>query len=319
MKFLVTGATGFIGRFLCKQLLASGCAVYGTLLEPESPSLLEDGVKPIIIQPLGADTSLSYALQGIDAVVHLAASVHIMGNQTNNALAEFQKVNVAGTARLARDASCAGVKRFVFVSSIKVNGECAVTPYSECSTPMPLDPYGISKYEAEQLLRKIEAETGLDVVIVRPPLVYGPGVKANFFNMIKTISTGIPLPFASIQNARSLIYVGNLVDALVLSATHPAAAGQTYLVSDGEDVSTSELIQRMAKVLGVSERLFPLPLMFLRLSGLLIGKGSAVNRLISSLCVDITKIRRELGWTPPFTMDEGLQATAEWYLKASKG
>jgi nucleoside-diphosphate-sugar epimerase len=178
---------------------------------------------------------------------------------------------------------------------------------------MPSDPYGISKWEAEQALRKIEAETGLEVVIVRPTLVYGPGVKANFLNMMKIITKGIPLPFASVTNKRSLIYVGNLVDALATCAIHPAAAGNTYLVSDGEDVSTPELIRRTAAALGVPARLFPVPISLMRLAGAVTGKNAAVKRLLGSLTIDISKIRRELDWQPPFTMDEGLRETAEWF------
>lgn len=312
-KVLVTGATGFVGHFLCDRLLAQGFSVRGTLLTSENPSSLVDGVESVAVEPLGDDTQWNHALAGVDTVIHLAARVHIMDDTSSDPLAEFRRVNVDGTTHLAREAVKAGVKRLVFISSIKVNGEETVTPYTPYSPPSPSDPYGISKWEAEQALRKIEAETGLEVVVVRPTLVYGPGVKANFLNMMKIISRGIPLPFASITNRRSLIYVGNLVDALATCATHPEAAGKTYLVSDGEDVSTPDLILRAAKALVVSARLFPVPIFLMRLAGKLSGKSGAVNRLTGSLTVDSSKIRRELGWEPPFTMDEGLRETAGWF------
>ena len=241
-----------------------------------------------------------------------------MDDPAADPLTEFRRVNTEGTAKLARDAAEAGGKRLVFISSIKLNGEETETPYIEESSTHPKDPYGISKWEAEKALRKIEAETGLEVVIVRPTLVYGPGVKANFLNMMKIISKSIPLPLASIQNKRSLIYVENLVDALAVCATHPAAAGQTYLVSDGEDVSTSELISRTAAALGVRARLLPFPVFVMRLFGKLTGRSATVNRLTGSLAVDSSKIRRELGWKPPFTMEEGLQDTAQWFKQTCR-
>jgi nucleoside-diphosphate-sugar epimerase len=266
-------------------------------------------------------TGWNHALAGVDTIIHLAARVHIMDDPEADPLIEFRRVNVEGTAQLAREAAKAGVKRLVFISSIKVNGEETSTPYTSDSPPHPSDPYGISKWEAEQALRKIEAESGLEVVVVRPTLVYGPGVKANFLKMMKIISSGIPLPLASIKNKRSLIHVGNLVDALVTCASHPAAAGHTYLVSDGEDASTPELIRRTAKALGVPAWLLPFPVSLMRLAGKLTGRRGAVNRLTGSLTVDSSKIRRELGWVPPFTMEEGLLETAAWFMstKNTKG
>jgi len=215
---------------------------------------------------------------------------------------------------LAREAAAAGVRRLVFISSIKVNGEETAEPYSESSLPQPTDPYGISKWEAEQELRKIEAETGLEIVVVRPTLVYGPGVKANFLNMMTFVQRGMPLPLAAIANKRSFIYVGNLADALTACAREPAAAGQTYLVSDGDDVSSPELIRRTANALGVQPRLFPLPPALMRVAGKLTGRTAAVKRLLGSLVVDSSRISRELGWKPPFSMEEGLRETAKWFL-----
>lgn len=315
MRCLVTGASGFIGRFLCEQLLADGHQVQGTLLESEAPSLLLEGVDPVTIQPIGPDTNWEDKFVGIDAIIHLAARVHVMDDRSKDPLAEFRRVNMDGAAKLALEAAKSEVKRLVFVSSIKVNGEESFTIYDEDSRNQPADAYGISKWEAEQALRDIEAETGLEVVVVRPTLVFGPGVKANFLNMMKVVKRQIPLPLASINNRRSIIYVGNLVDALATCATHPDAAGKTYLVSDGEDVSTPELIRRTADALGVSARLFSVPKFVLKAAGELTGKTATVNRLIGSLAVDSSKIKRELGWTPPFTMQEGLKATAEWFLK----
>jgi nucleoside-diphosphate-sugar epimerase len=315
MNVLITGATGFVGRFLCFRALAEGWSVRGTMLASESPASLVTVVEPVVINPLGSDTFWGAALAGVDTVLHLAARVHIMDDPLADPLAEFRRVNVEGTAHLAQEAAKAGVKRFVFISSIKVNGEESPTPYTTESSPMPSDPYGISKWEAEQALRNIEAETGLEVVILRPTLVYGPGVKANFLNLMKILSNGIPLPLASVTNKRSLIYVGNLVDALATCAIHPAAAGNTYLVSDGEDVSTPDLIRRIAAALGVPARLFSVPISLMRLAGVVTGKNDAVKRLQGSLTVDISKIRRELNWQPPFTMEEGLRETAGWFKK----
>ncbi len=313
MNVLITGANGFVGRFLCSRLLSEGFSVRGTLLASEDPSSLVRGVEPVTVEPLGADTAWSQALSGVDTIIHLAARVHIMDDPSADPLTEFRRVNVEGTAQLAREAAKAGVRRFVFISSIKVNGEETEIAYTTDSLPNPTDSYGISKWEAEQALRKIEAKTGLEIVVIRPTLVYGPGVKANFLNMLKIIVRGIPLPLASINNKRSLIYVGNLVDALTTCTVHPDAAGKTYLVSDGEDVSTPELIRQTASALGVPDRLIPFPVSLIRLAGKLTGKSGAVNRLTGSLTVDSSKIRQELGWVPPFTMDEGLQETAGWF------
>lgn len=313
MKILVTGATGFVGRFLCSRLLAEGFTVRGTLLVSESPDTLLPGVNPAVVEPLGPNTPWSHALSGVDTVIHLAARVHIMDDPSADPLTEFRKVNKEGTEQLAREAVRAGVKRLVFISTVKVNGEESGFPYTEDSPARPSDPYGVSKWEAEQSLRLIESESGLEVVVVRPTLVYGPGVKANFLNMMKAVSRGLPLPLASIRNRRSLVYVGNLVDALAVCAENPAAAGQTFLISDGEDVSTPQLVTGTARALGVSARLIPFPPVLMRVAGRLTGKKAAVNRLLGSLTVDSSKIRTELCWNPPFTMEAGLKQTAEWF------
>jgi len=311
MNILITGASGFVGRYVTERLCADGYQVTAVVHNSSAP--LPATVHAVAVGDIAFDTDWSEALVGIDAVVHLAARVHVMMDTAVDPLEEFRRVNVAGTERLAQMAVKAGVKRFVFVSSVKVHGEERDIRYRESDPLMPQDNYGISKMEAEQVLRQIESETGLEVTIIRPPLVYGPGVKANFLSMIKVIASGAPLPLASIANTRSMIYVGNLVDAISLCVRHPAAAGRTYLVSDGDDVSTPELIRCTAASLDVPTRLFPFPASLMILAAKLTGKSGAVNRLTGSLTVDSSKIRQELGWVPPCTMEEGLRETAGWF------
>jgi nucleoside-diphosphate-sugar epimerase len=284
-------------------------------------------------------------MRGVELVVHLAARVHVMDEKAVNPLEEFRKVNVAGTEQLARQAAAAGVRRLVFMSSVKVNGEGGsgkrevasgkrqagsgkreagsgrqggISPYTEDDPPAPEDPYGVSKQEAEDVLRRVARETGLEVVIIRAPLVYGPGVKANFLQLMRTVHRGIPLPVGCIHNRRSLIGLGNLVDAVIACVKHPNAAGNTFLVCDDDDVSTPELVRRIAAALGRQARVFPVPLALLRLAGAVIGKRAAVDRLVGSLTVDTGKIRRELGWKPPFTMEQGLRETAEWVVRQDR-
>jgi nucleoside-diphosphate-sugar epimerase len=296
-------------------MLANGWQLRGTVRVEEDAVFLPAGLEAIQILSISSDTDWSIVLIGVDVVVHLAARVHVMHDTAVDPLAEFRQVNVAGTERLARMASEAGVRRFIYLSSVKVNGEGNVIPYTEHDTPVPEDPYAISKWEAEEVLQKVSRETGLEVVILRPPLVYGPQVKANFLRMLEVVKRGIPLPLASINNRRSLIYLGNLVDAIITCINHHKAAGQTYLVSDGEEVSTPELIRQVAVALGKPARLFPFPPSFMKLAGSIIGKSDAVERLLGSLVVDSSKIRRELGWMPPYTMEEGLEETAEWFKR----
>jgi nucleoside-diphosphate-sugar epimerase len=318
-RILVTGASGFVGRSLCSHLVSAGFQVRGTLLAWESPKLLAAGVAPVVVEPLQGDTEWGDALNGVDTVIHLAARVHIMSDPSADPLAEFTKVNTDGTRRLAREAAKAGVRRLVFVSTVKVNGEESAEPYTEESPASPTDPYGISKWQAEQALREVEAQSGLEVVVLRPTLVYGPGVKANFLNMMKVIHYGTPLPLASVRNRRSLIYLGNLVDALATCAVHPEAAGKTFLVSDGEDLSTPELLRLTASALGTSARLFPFSTSLMQLTGKLTGKSAQMSRLTGSLAVDSSRIRNELGWRPPYTVKDGLKAAAEWFLATQGG
>lgn len=265
------------------------------------------------IDEISEATDWAEALRGITTVIHLAARVHVMRENAQDPLAEFRKVNVAATAHLARQAAEHGVRRLLFVSSIKVNGEATEGDrcYSESDAPAPIDAYGVSKWEAEQALHRIAAETGLEVVVVRPPLVYGPGVKGNFASMLGVLRRGVPLPLASVDNRRSLVYLGNLVDALLCCATHSAVAGQTYLVSDGEDLSTPGLLRRLGDAMGFPARLWPCPPVLLRAGARLLGRGAQMERLLGSLRVDDKKIRRELGWEPPCSVADGLRATVE--------
>jgi len=291
--------------------------VSGTVRSAENYSSVQ-GVKSVIIGDIDTATDWNAALQGIDTVVHLAARVHVMKDSSAEPLQAYREVNVYGTERLALQAADAGVNRFIFLSTVKVNGEENRKAYTESDRPSPMDSYGISKMEAELKLRKIAAETGMAVVILRPPLVYGPGVKANFLKLLQTVDRRMPLPFAGVQNQRSLIYVDNLVDAIVSCVLHPNAPGQTFLVSDGKDVSTPELIRMIAAALQKQPRLFRFPPLALYIAGRLTGKGPAVDRLIGSLSVNTGKIKNELGWTAPFTLEEGLQNTAFWYKRIKK-
>jgi len=314
---VITGATGFVGTALCHRMLQEKCSVRGTIRTAPQAASLPKGVVPVLISSIGPNTDWSAALAGVDTVVHLAARVHVMKDSSGDPLTAYRLVNVAGTEKLARQAAAHGVRRLVYLSSVKVNGEETSAPYKEEDCPAPQDPYGISKWEAEGILQRIAAETGLEVVIIRPPLVYGPGVKANFLKLLKFIDLGVPMPFSSIDNRRSMIYLGNLIDAIIICATHPKAAGQIYLVSDGEDMSTPLLIRQVATALGRRARLIPFPPSLMRILGKLLGKSSAIDRLLSSLVVDNNKIRRELGWNPPFTTSNGLKETAGWFKKQS--
>lgn len=306
-RLLVTGANGFVGLFLCDELMRRGMQVSAAI---RTRNQLPSGVELVTVGAIDGATDWSKALVGASVVIHLAARVHVMRDTAFDPLEEFRKVNLHGTENLARQAAQAGVRRLVYVSSIKVNGEqTADVPFSETDTANPQDPYGVSKWEAEQVLHQVARETGLEVVIVRPPLVYGKGVKGNFAQMMKVLGRDIPLPLASVENRRSLIHVGNLVDAVILCATHPMAANQTYLVSDGEDVSTPDLLRQLGAAMGHTARLFPCPPILLRLLGKLAGKSDQVERLLGSLRIDSGKIRRELGWKPPVTLREGLRKT----------
>jgi nucleoside-diphosphate-sugar epimerase len=308
-RILVTGANGFVGRPLCAELLKREYPVKAAVRRPDALNTAE---QTVVAGQIDDRTDWTQALFDVDVVIHLAARVHVMKEVAADPLTEFRKVNVQGSEHLARQAADAGVKRLVYVSSVKVNGEetSGQRRYTEQDEPMPQDPYGVSKWEAEQALHRVAAETGLEVVIVRPPLVYGLNVKGNFAQMLKVLRYGMPLPLASVHNQRSLVYVGNLVDALILCAAHPAAAGQTYLVSDGEDISTPELLRRLGAAIGQPARLLSCPTGLLKLAGRLVGRSDRIDRLLGSLQVDSGKIRSELNWTPPYPLQQSLCATA---------
>ncbi|MGA7595797.1 MAG: SDR family oxidoreductase [Gallionella sp.] len=312
MKMLVTGASGFVGRPLCAELLRRKHSVRAAI---RTHGQISGAGETVTVGAIDGETDWSAALGGVDAVIHLAARVHVMKDNAADPLTEFLRVNLHGTSNLAQQAANAGVKRFIYVSSVKVNGEQTKVnrPFTESDQPDPQDPYAVSKFRAEQDLQRIARETGLELVIVRPPLVYGPGVKGNFFRLLAAIDRGIPLPLAGANNLRSLVYVGNLADALIACATHPAAAGQTYLVSDGDDVSTAMLIDMIARSLGRNRRAFRFPPGLLRVAAVLLGRAEQMDRLFGTLRVNDEKLRSELGWTAPFTLEQGLLATSEWF------
>lgn len=314
-QLLITGSSGFVGRQLIRQL--QGHSNYNTrALVRTMPDVLATDVDYVQLSDFSTVTAEHPAMRGLDVVVHLASRVHVMNDTESDPLEAFRRVNVGHTLQLARSAVAAGAKRFIFVSSVKVNGEQTAfgRPYSETDNPLPVDPYGISKMEAEDALRELAAQTGLEVVIVRPVLVYGPGVKANFANMMRWLKKGVPLPFGAISNQRSLVALDNLVSFILTCVSHPAAANQTFLISDGEDVSTTQLLIRLGEALGSPARLIPVPEWLLVLGASLLGRKALSQRLCGSLQVDITKSRQLLGWASVVTLQEGLNATAQHYL-----
>jgi nucleoside-diphosphate-sugar epimerase len=303
-SILVTGGTGFIGNQLVKSIR-------------ENPSLkLTCSVRraaacsyEVFINGLDADTDWSTALENQDVLIHAAARAHIIKDKALDPLAEYRMVNVEGTLNLARQAVKAGVRRFIFISSIKVNGEQTPLGKLFCSRdlPSPEDLYGISKHEAEVGLRELAAETGMEVVVIRPPLVYGLNVKGNFASMIKLVGKGLPLPLGAVDNKRSLVALDNLVDLIITCIDHPGAENETFLVSDGEDLSTTQLLRDVAEAMGKPSRLIPISAGLLQFGAMLLGKKAVAQRLLGSLQVDISHTQKCLNWTPPLTVKQGLQ------------
>lgn len=312
-RVLVTGATGFVGRALVETLATNLDYQVVALVRRESRFGATVQIQQAADFHQGPEVEA--ALKSVDTVVHCAARVHVMAESQADPQAEYDRVNVAATLALARRAHAVGVRRFIFVSSIKVNGE-GTKPgeaYQAEDAPAPIDPYGISKAAAEQQLLDFATQSGLQVVIIRPVLVYGPGVKANFLSMMRWLDRGVVLPFGAIDNRRSLVALDNLVDLIVTCIHHPAAAGQRFLVSDGEDLSTTQLLRRMAVALGRPARLIPVPSWILSCAATALGRKALSQRLCGSLTVDICKTRELLNWTPPVTVEQALRKTAQHY------
>jgi nucleoside-diphosphate-sugar epimerase len=316
MKILVTGATGFVGSFLCVAAEKLHWSVVAAVRNSTDSSILPDTVDRLRIDSLAEDI-LHEDLLGIDAVIYLAARVHVMNDTDENPIEAYRAINTNAPLILAEKAAQAGIHRFIYLSSIKVNGEGSLdrhTIYTENDKPFAkLDPYGQSKWEAEIGLRKIASSSLLEVVILRSPLVFGPGVRANFYRLLNLVRNCPILPLGNINNVRSLIYVENLVDSIITCVTHPNAGNQTFLVSDGQDISTSELIIKLRAALSSNLILLPLPISTMLWLGRLTGKSAILQRLLGFLVVDSRKIRETLDWSPPFTLEQGLDKTSAWF------
>jgi UDP-glucose 4-epimerase len=313
---LVTGATGFVGRVLCDALARSGYRVRAAARDVRrAPACVDE---PMAIDDLGAANQWLPLLRDVDSVVHLAARAHVLGDPAANAHL-YREVNAAGTLNLASQAASAGVRRFILLSSVKVNGESTrERPFSADDKPAPRDAYGESKWEAERHALTIGARTGMEVAIVRAPLVYGAGVKANFLRLMRWVDKERMLPLGGIANSRSLVSIWNLCDLVLLLITHPAAAQRVWMVSDGENLSTPELIRRIAHAMHRRARLLPVPAVLLRAAGGALGYRAETERLCGSLTVDISRTRHDLGWSPPISINEALSRTAQWYLSGAE-
>jgi len=312
VNVLLTGATGFIGSSLRSLLVSEGKKVRAACRRND---VMPKSVEVFNCGDIGPETDWTNALHRVTHVVHLASRVHRTEESSENPESEILRINVLGTERLARSAAEAGVHRFLYLSTAKVHGEGDGEPFRETAFPQPDNPYARSKWEAEKVLQRISIETGMEIVILRPPLVYGPGAKANFLKLMEAIFRGLPLPLGSVRNKRSFIFLDNLIDVIDVSLVHPEASGQTFLVSDGEDLSTPGLIRRTAKAMSKPCRVFPFPITALKLLGRLGGKGGEIVRLTESFRVDSGKVRETLSWSPPFSVEEGLQETVNWFLR----
>lgn len=319
MKILVTGANGFVGSALIAQLALQGYQLLAHSRAKVQPSMPNQDIGTVD----GAFENIAewqHSLAGCHAVVHTAARVHQVQDASSNPLQDYRLVNVNHSLSVARAAHQQGIKRFIYLSSIKVNGEWtqADQPFTADRAPAPVDPYGISKHEAEQALMQLAKETGMEVVIIRPPLIYGPGVKANFFSMMRWLNRGVPLPLGAIHNHRSLLGLGNLLDLVMVCLAHPHAANQTFLASDGHDVSTTELLTMMGQALGKPARLVKVPQTWLETAAQLVGRPGIAQRLCGNLAVDISKTRNLLGWQPPVSLEAGLRETAAHFLHSQR-
>jgi len=317
MLVLLTGSTGFIGRALLKQLNSKDGVLVRAALRRNVADMPSD-IETTQVGDLSPDNKWQACLSGVTVVIHTAGRAHVVQDTVIDPLTEFRRVNVEGTLNLARQAGEAGVRRFVFISSIGVNGSRNISPFTETDTPHPVEPYAISKFEAEQGLRQIAESSGMEVVIIRPPLVYGPNAPGNFGRLMRLVHKGIPLPLGAIHNKRSLVALDNLVDLIMTCISHPAAANQIFLAGDGEDLSTTDLLRRIGNALGKPVRLFPVSSSLLKLGASLIGKPELALRLCESLQVDISKARKLLGWTPPVNVDDCLKHTAKHFLESQR-
>ena len=322
-RVLVTGVMGFIGGGVCSALQQAGCQVRAALrhkpLTTGTDAMPEGAGDWVEVGDIGPDTEWSHGLEGMDAVVHLAGRAHVLREQAPDPLAAFRRVNVAGTERLAQSAAAMGVKRLVFVSTVGIHGRTTQDrPFKESDPPRPHNAYTQSKWEGEQVLHQIARRTSLEVVVVRPPLVYGPAVGAHFLQLMRLIDSGIPLPLSLVENRRSLVYLGNLADLLVHTVRCTQAASETYLASDEENISTLELIRKLAYHLGKRARLFPLGLKMLRTVASVVGKAEQADGLCGSLVVDSGKSRRHLHREEPVSLEKGLERTATWYRETAR-
>jgi nucleoside-diphosphate-sugar epimerase len=311
-KVLVTGANGFVGGQLCRTLSQKGFLVKAAIRQ--TVSVPAGAWHYVPVGDIGPETDWTDALCGVDLVVHLAGRAHVRRDSASDLMGEYERINTSGTMRLAQMAMAAKVKRFIFLSSVKVNGEeTDDQPFVETDRPAPLDPYAVSKWQAEEGLLRLSQQGGLPVVIIRPPLVYGPGVRANFLQLIRWVDSGLPLPLGAIKNKRSLVGLRNLIDFIIICLHNPAAAGEIFLISDQEDLSTPDLVQRIGGFLGRSTHLLPIPYPVLSILARITGKKDPFGKLCHSLQVDGVKARKVLHWNPPFSVNEELEQTITWY------
>ena len=308
-RVLITGCNGFIGRALAAHLLKMGCQVKGTVRSLDRENELPTGVESIIVSDIGPETDWKPVLSGVETVIHLAARVHRKKGRGGSRDSDFFRTNTDGTAQLAKSAADCSVKRLIFTSTVKVNGDGSHQPYTESDAADPKNAYAESKLAAEHALAEISSRSNLETVILRMPLVYGPGVKANFLRLIQLVGRHTPMPFASVANRRSLLFIVNLLDAIVLCMEHPMAAGETYMVADEGYVSTPQLIHQIAEQRGVPSRLFPCPAIILRIAAAMTGRTEEMQRLISTLYLDTRKIQDQLQWRPRYSFEAGLAAT----------